>query len=104
VPPGLVRTFYIHPSDVGVAKAGRDDLAGGDAADNAAITRRVLEGEAGPRRDIVLLNAGVALLVAGRVSTVREGIAVAARALDAGAAGLVLERLVRESTAAGEAA
>lgn len=96
---GFVRTFYVHPSDVGVAKADGSDLAGGDAAANAAIARRILAGERSPRRDIVLLNAGVAFAIAGRAATVREGMALAAQALDAGAAAAALERLVRESHA-----
>jgi anthranilate phosphoribosyltransferase len=94
---GLVRTFYVHPSEAGIAKAGRSDLAGGDVAENAEIARRLLEGETGPRRDIVLLNAGVALLIAGKVARVQAGIGQAAAALDSGAARHVLERLVRES-------
>jgi anthranilate phosphoribosyltransferase len=97
---GFVRTFYVHPADVGVAKANWDDLAGGDAAENAAIATRILAGDRSPRRDIVVLNAGVALLVAGRAATVREGMAQAAGALDSGAAADVLQRLVRESNAA----
>ena len=101
---GFVRTFYVHPADVGVAKANWDDLAGGDAAENAAIATRILAGDRSPRRDIVVLNAGVALLVAGRAATVREGMAQAAGALDSGAAADVLQRLVRESNAAEDAA
>lgn len=101
---GFVRTFYVHPADVGVAKANWDDLAGGDAAENAAIARSILDGDRSARRDIVVLNAGVALLVAGRAATVREGMAQAAGALDSGAAAEVLHRLVRESNAAEDAA
>ncbi len=94
---GVVRTFYVHPSEVGVPKAEGNDLAGGDAAENAAIARAVLAGERSARRDIVVLNAGVALLLAGRASSVREGMARAAEALDTGAAADVLARLARES-------
>ena len=62
---GAVHTFYIHPSDFGIRKAALSELLGGDAAENAAIVRRVLEGEAGAPRDVVVLNAGAALFVAG---------------------------------------
>jgi anthranilate phosphoribosyltransferase len=94
---GAVHTFHIHPAEFGVPKASLQELAGGDAAENAAIIRRILEGERGPRRDIVLLNAGAALLVAGRVTGVREGIALAASAIDAGTARATLERMAQAS-------
>jgi anthranilate phosphoribosyltransferase len=92
---GTVRTFYVHPADFGVPKAAAADLRGGDAAENAAIIRRVLDGTPGPARDVVLLNAGAALFVAGEVDSVSEGIRRAARAVDSGDAGATLERLVR---------
>jgi anthranilate phosphoribosyltransferase len=94
---GFVNTFYLHPSDVGLAKTTPEALKGGEAADNAAIARAILDGEKGPRRDIVLLNAGASLLVAGRVATVPEGIEMAARAIDSGRAQAVLAALVRLS-------
>ena len=96
---GAVNTFYVHPADFGMSKASTRDLAGGDAADNAEIVRRVLAGAAGAPRDIVLLNTGAALLVAGRVRSVREGIAAAAAAIDSGGAAATLDRLVRASHA-----
>jgi anthranilate phosphoribosyltransferase len=96
---GAVHTFYIHPSDFGVPKARAADLQGGDAACNADIIRDVLSGRAGPARDIVLLNAGAALFVAGHASSVREGIAQAASAIDRGAAIATLDRMVRGSHA-----
>ncbi len=94
---GSVRTFYLHPSDAGLAKSTAEALKGGDPATNAEIARRVLSGERGPARDIVLFNAGAMLLVADRARDVREGIALAAEALDSGQAAGVLERLVVES-------
>ena len=96
---GIVRTFYLHPSDVGVAKAAPAAIAGGDAQENAAIIRRILAGERGGPRDVVLLNAGAALFVAGRAGSVEDGIAAAGRAIDEGRAAGVLERLVAVSTA-----
>jgi anthranilate phosphoribosyltransferase len=96
---GAVRTFYLHPADVGLQKTTPDTLKGGDPSLNAEVARRVLAGDHGPARDIVLFNAGAMLLVAERVRDLREGIAAAASSIDSGAAGDVLERLVRESHA-----
>jgi anthranilate phosphoribosyltransferase len=96
---GAVHTFYIHPSEFGIRKATLAELLGGDAAENAAIVRRVLEGQAGARRDAVVLNAGAALFVADRVESVREGIRVAAAAIDSGVAVATLEAMVRASQA-----
>jgi anthranilate phosphoribosyltransferase len=94
---GAVRTFYIHPSEFGIRKAAPAELLGGDAAENAAIVRGVLEGRMGAPRDAVLLNAAAALLVADRVEAVREGLSVAASAIDSGAALATLETMVRAS-------
>jgi anthranilate phosphoribosyltransferase len=92
-----VQTFYVHPADFGLAKAAPEALKGGDAAKNAAIVRAVLSGEAGPQRDVVLLNAGAALFVAGEADTVGAGIAKASAAIDGGAAMDVLKKLVTVS-------
>ena len=89
----VVRTFYVHPSDVGLPKAAAEALRGGDATHNAAIVRAVLAGEPGPARDVVLLNAGATLLVCGRVASLRDGIAMAAAAIDSGGAAGTLEAL-----------
>ena len=94
---GAVNTFYVHPSDFKLPKAAPTALKGGDASDNADIARRVLSGERGAPRDIVVLNAGVSLLVAGAVTTVTEGIQQASDAIDRGAAMSVLERLAAVS-------
>jgi anthranilate phosphoribosyltransferase len=94
---GAVNTFYVHPSDFRLPKAPPAALKGGDAAENAAIALRVLSGERGAARDIVLLNAGVSLLVAGAAATIDEGIVMSADALDSGRAGAVLERLISVS-------
>jgi anthranilate phosphoribosyltransferase len=94
---GTVQTFYIHPSDFGLRKAPAASLTGGDAVENAAIIRRVLAGDRGAAREVVLLNAGAALFVAGRAVSVREGVAMAARAIDTGAAAATLDRLVAAS-------
>jgi anthranilate phosphoribosyltransferase len=95
---GVVNTFYLHPSDVGLPKTAVERLQGGDAAENARIVRSVLEGAAGPARDVVLLNAGAALFVAGQAASIRDGIARGAAALDCGDAARALDRLVTVST------
>jgi anthranilate phosphoribosyltransferase len=97
---GAVHTFYIHPADFGVPKASPAELQGGDASRNAEIVRGVLSGAAGAARDVVLLTAGAALVVAGRASSVRDGIGQAARAIDQGAARATLDRMARGSQAA----
>jgi anthranilate phosphoribosyltransferase len=94
---GAVNTFYLHPADVGLAKAAPELLKGGDAAQNAGVVRSVFAGATGAARDVVLLNAGASLLIAGRVGTVPEGIAMAAGAIDQGRAAATLERLVHAS-------
>jgi anthranilate phosphoribosyltransferase len=91
---GRVNTFYLHPADVGLPKSTPQSLKGGDPAENAAIANSVLAGKTGGARDVVLLNAGASLLVAGRAATIREGIALAADAIDSGRAAAVLERMV----------
>jgi anthranilate phosphoribosyltransferase len=96
---GSVHTFFIHPAQFGLAKAAPADLQGGDAVENADIIRQVFDGRRGPARDIVLLNAGAGLMVAGRSSTVGEGISRAAAAVDSGAAGDTLDRMVQSSRA-----
>ncbi len=92
-----VLTFYVHPSDFGLAKASPESLKGGDAAKNAAIVGAVLSGAPGPQRDVVLLNAGAALFVAGVVDTVTAGIAKAGAAIDSGAAMGGLNKLIAVS-------
>jgi anthranilate phosphoribosyltransferase len=100
---GTVQTFYVHPSDYGLAKSSVEALRGGDAAQNAAIVRDVLAGTPGAARDVVLLNVGAALFVAGRAASVRDGIARGADAIDRGDARAVLARLIAVSHAEGAA-
>jgi anthranilate phosphoribosyltransferase len=94
VDSGKVSTFRISPRNAGLPDARPEDLAGGSAVENAAHIRAVLGGAKGPYRDIVLLNAGAALLVAGKAKTLREGVALAADSIDSGKALAVLEALV----------
>jgi anthranilate phosphoribosyltransferase len=91
------RCFVLDPAEAGVEACGAEALRGGDAAANADIVRGVLAGERGPRRDAVLLNAAAALVVAGRADTVRDGVARAAEAVDAGKAALLLSRAAEVS-------
>lgn len=97
---GAVKTFYLHPADFGLPKASPDGLRGGSAEDNAGIIRRILRGERGPARDVVILNAGAALFVAGAAASVRDGMSQAERAIDNGSTAGVLERLVALSNGA----
>jgi anthranilate phosphoribosyltransferase len=92
---GGIRLFNVTPDAVGLATASLADLAGGDPAANATAIRALLAGERGPYRDIVLLNAAAALLVADKVETLRDGAAMAAASIDEGKAAAALEALVR---------
>jgi len=92
---GAVRTFYVHPADADLPIATVRDLAGGDASANAAMVHGVLTGDLGPRRDVVLLNAAASLLIADRAGTLREGVLLAARAIDSGRARAALDSLRR---------
>lgn len=93
-----VKTFTITPEQFGFKRAALEDLRGGDGAENAKITRAILEGkETGAKRDIVLLNAGATLYVGGVAASIEEGIRLAAKAIDEGKAAAVLENLVKLS-------
>jgi anthranilate phosphoribosyltransferase len=89
---GEVRERHLDPADLGLPRAATEDLRGGDAQESAAIARAILAGEAGPRRDVVLLNAGAALEVAGAAGSIAEGMGLAATSIDSGSAATVLQR------------
>jgi anthranilate phosphoribosyltransferase len=91
---GIVRNSTVRPEDFGMARASIQDLRGGDREENAEIIRRILSGEAGPRRDIVLMNAAAAIVVGRKAHDLKEGVALAARSIDSGSAGDRLARLV----------
>ncbi len=97
VADGGTEEWFVEPGDFGLESAGLDAIPGGEPAENAAIVRRVLEGEGGPQRDVSLLNAGAAIYVAGGAKDVEEGVARATKAVDSGAAFDVLNRLVARS-------
>ncbi len=90
---GKVVTYDLDPKDYGLTYADVEQLKGGTAEDNAVITRNILAGEKGPQRDIVLLNAALALMAAGAVKTVEEGLERSAHLIDTGAAARKLEEL-----------
>lgn len=95
-----VRTFEVTPEEAGLPRASLDDLRGGDAAHNAEAIRAVLSGVKGPFRDAVVLGAAGALVVAGRAAELREGVFLAARAIDSDAARRALDALVRITNSA----
>ncbi len=97
---GEVRTWVIDPAELGFPPAGPDDLDGGDATRNAEVVRKVLGGEHGPVRDVVLLNAAAALMAAGLAPDLADGVSLAAASIDDGAAAGALDRLVATSNAA----
>ena len=95
-----IRTYVVDPTEIGVARVTREQLVGGDATTNAALARAVLEGERGPHRDIVLLNAAAGLVAAGLADDLEAGLAAGAAAIDDGRASRVVDDLVRVSKAA----
>jgi anthranilate phosphoribosyltransferase len=96
---GKVTLFEISPADVGLPEAPLEAVKGGDATVNAAAFRKLLTGEPSAYRDTVLLNAGAALVVAGKAKTLREGVALAAASVDEGKAKARLDQLVAVSNA-----
>jgi anthranilate phosphoribosyltransferase len=102
VADGGTSEWFAEPAQFGLAPADLEDVAGGTPEQNAAATRAVLEGAEGPRRDLVLLNAAAAIYVGGLAADLSEGVAKAAAAIDSGAAGNVLERLVAATNDGGD--
>jgi anthranilate phosphoribosyltransferase len=100
---GDVRVTTIEPLDVGLNRAQPEQLAGGDAATNAAVVRAVVAGEKGAHRDIAVLNAAAALVVAGLATDLASGVDVAAQSIDEGRAAAALDALVRVSVEAAAA-
>jgi anthranilate phosphoribosyltransferase len=94
---GLVRTYEVAPEEFGMRRATLTDISGGDAPENAAIIREILSGKKSPRRDVVLLNSAAALVAAGCADRLADGIPLAARSIDSGAAAGKLEALINLS-------
>src|SRR5437763_16440233 len=94
---GNIRTFEVTPEEAGLPRAGVDGLKGGSAEANAVALQGVLDGKPSPYRDVALVNAAAALVVAGRAKDLREGVAVGLKTLDSGAAAARLKQLVAVS-------
>lgn len=94
---GGYRSYEIRPEDFGLARCEKSAIVGGTPAENAEITRSILRGEKGPRRDIVLMNAGAALYIAGKAENLADGIRLAAGLIDSGAAFAKLEQFIKGS-------
>lgn len=94
---GSLHTYEIKPEDFGLSRCKKEDLAGGDPKENAAITLSILKGEKGAKRDAVLLNAGAALYIGEKAKSIQEGINLAARLIDSKKALKVLEDFVKVS-------
>ena len=97
---GRIRGREVHPEDAGLPVHDFRDILGGTPARNAAALRALLEGETGAYRDAVLLNAAAALVVADRVSHLRDGVEIAVESIDSGAAKRAVETLARITSAA----
>lgn len=95
---GTVRNYTVTPEEFGFARVPLDALRGGDAAANAGIIRRILDGEPGPRRDIVLINAAAALVAAGVAADFRSAVTLAAQSIDSAAASGKLRELIAATT------
>ncbi|HEX5816873.1 MAG TPA: anthranilate phosphoribosyltransferase [Methylomirabilota bacterium] len=91
---GMVRSYTVRPEDFGLGRAAIGELMGGDREENARIIRAILDGETGPRRDIVLMNAAAALVAGGKARDFKDGVGLAAQAIDSGAARRTLEALI----------
>ncbi len=98
---GDVKVYQLDPEGFGLSRARLSDLAGGSAEDNATLTRALLDGEKGPRRDIVLLNAAAVLVVGGKANDLEEGMVAAAETVDSGDARRALDHLVEFSRSVG---
>ncbi|WJR81550.1 anthranilate phosphoribosyltransferase [Bradyrhizobium sp. NP1] len=91
---GNIRSFEVTPEEAGLTRCGSEALKGGDADANAVALQGVLDGKPGPFRDVALLNAAAALVVANRASDLKEGVAIGAKSLDTGAAAARLKKLI----------
>ncbi|MFS8513355.1 MAG: anthranilate phosphoribosyltransferase [Planifilum fulgidum] len=94
---GKVETYTVTPEELGVGPAAPEAVSGGDARTNARILREVFRGEKGPCRDVILVNAGAVLYVAGRTKSIAEGVRAAADVVDSGRAEKKLEEMIRYS-------
>jgi anthranilate phosphoribosyltransferase len=96
---GSVKTYNVKPEDFGLGRVGHDALAVTSPDESARVITEVLGGTQGPARDVVILNSASAIFVAGRASTIREGMAVAAESIDSGGAKAALRKIIEISNA-----
>ncbi len=94
---GWFKSYFIKPEDFGFERCTKDDLKGGNPEENAAITRAILSGEKGHKRNAVLMNAGAALYIGGKAGSMQEGIALAGEIIDSGKALETLNKLIEVS-------
>ncbi|MGN1345808.1 MAG: anthranilate phosphoribosyltransferase [Eubacteriales bacterium] len=94
---GWYKTYTIAPEDFGLERCAKADLVGGTPAENAQITRDILQGAAGPKRSAVLLNAGASLFIGEKAATMRDGVALAAELIDSGRTAETLQKLIEVS-------
>ena len=94
---GWFKSSVIAPEDFGLPRCAKEDLKGGTPAENAAITRAILSGERGPKRNAVLLNAGASLYIGGKAESMADGVALAGSLIDSGKAAAALEKLIEVS-------
>ena len=94
---GWFRSFVITPEEFGLERCNKEDLRGGTPQENAEIVRRILNGEKGPKRNAVLLNAGASLYIGGKADSIREGVELAANIIDSGKASETLDKFIRIS-------
>lgn len=94
---GWFRSFVITPEEFGFERCKKEDLRGGTPQENAEIVRRILNGEKGPKRNAVLLNAGASLYIGGKADSIRKGVELAANIIDSGKAAETLDKLIRIS-------
>ncbi|MDP9268103.1 MAG: anthranilate phosphoribosyltransferase [Acidobacteriota bacterium] len=97
---GRLKTYYVQPEELGVPRRPLEEIAGGDAKQNAKIIREVLAGKKSARRDVVLMNAAAALVVAGKVDKIAAGMPLAQESIDSGKAKQKLDALVKFTTSA----
>lgn len=96
---GWFKSYVIAPEDFGLERCTKEDLVGGTPEENAQITRAILQGGKGPKRNAVLMNAGAALYIGGKAATLQDGITLAAELIDSGKAAQTLEQLIAVSNA-----
>lgn len=96
---GTFKNYVITPEEFGMERCTKEDLVGGTPQENAEITRAILNGEKGPKRNAVLLNAAAALYVAGKADSMADGVKLAEKVIDTGLAKAQLERFIKLSNA-----